>query len=395
MDVSPNEQPESQRIVLVARSLQMGGVERNTVNLADTLAAMGHEVHILVMKNRREITPSPAVKVHVVDFEKINRYTIIGLVYDLLTRALLRPFLHRSTFLFRGLYGGLYFRLWLSRFERRIGPVDKIIARGQGSFENIWSFSDPRYFQVVVSPFGSKPSGTLRERLFTRAIYGGKQLVTNSSGTEDSLRERLEVCRVKPASIVRIPNPIPVERIQTLARQPAPLPEAPFIVHVARLTYQKNQELLIRAYHAAAVVEKLVIVGSGQDEAKLRKLCRELTIEDKVFFVGQQSNPYPWMKAARLFVLTSRFEGFGLVLVESLICGTPVVAADCPGGVRDVLIEEQARFIAPATVDGLALKIREALSMEICIKPEWYERYDAARIAENFLQLRPPLQTRG
>jgi glycosyltransferase involved in cell wall biosynthesis len=377
---------EYQRVLLVARSLQMGGVERNTVNLANSMSAQGHEVHIVLLKDRIDIKPDAAVRVHVFDIDKFHRRTGVGLIYDLVTRGLLRLVMPRSTFFWRGLYGGFYFRWWLRRLERTAGSFDRIIARGQGSFEHLWSFTDPRLIAVVVSPFGA-PRGSWLEKMYTRVIYSDRNVVVNSTGTEASLRHRLDTYAVHARSITRIPNPIPVARIRALAEEGAPIPAHPYLVHVARLTYQKNQELLIRAYHAAGVDEDLVIVGSGQDESRLRKLAFELGIDKKVLFVGQQSNPYPWMKGARLFVLSSRIEGFGLVMVESLVCGTQVVAVDCPGGVRDVLVEEQTALIAEPTVQGLATKIRGALQNPITIKPEWYQRFDADRVAREFLGL--------
>jgi glycosyltransferase involved in cell wall biosynthesis len=374
-----------QRVLLIARSLQMGGVERNTVNLANSMAAQGNEVHVLLLKDRRDLVPDPAVKVHVFDIDKFHRRTGIGLIYDLICRGFLRLLMPRSSFFWRGLYGGLYFRWWLTRQEKRYGRFDRIIARGQGSFEHLWSFSDARLFATVVSP-GSARSSWL-DKLYTRVIYGGRHVVVNSSGTEASLRHRLDVTGVRPQDISLIPNPIPVQRIKALAEEPAPVPQQPYLVHVARLASQKNQELLLRAYHAAQVDALLVIVGSGEKEQALRGLTSELGIIERVIFAGQQQNPYPWMKAARLFVLSSRIEGFGLVMVESLVCGTPVVAVDCPGGVRDVLIDEQADFIAEPTVAGLAEKIRYALDHPLAIRPEWYERFDADNIARQFLML--------
>ncbi len=373
--------------MLIARSLQMGGIERNTVNLANALNAMGHEVHILVLKRRIALTPDPGVKLHVFDVDKVNRYTVIGLLYDLITRTFLAPFIKHSGFLWRGVYGGWYLRLFVRSKERVYGRFDKIIARGQGAFELFWSYRDPRFYQVVVSPLWPMRGG-FWERLFSRALYSGKNLVANSTGVRASLEERLNAYHITPRSVSLIYNPLPVDEIRARSEErPDELPDEPYIVHVSRLTFQKNQSLLLRAYQASGVSERLVLVGAGRDEGKLRQLAVELGISERIDFVGQKDNPYPWMRGARLFVLSSRFEGFGLVLIESLICGTPVVATDCPGGVHDLLIGDQQRLIAENSVEGLAAKIREGLEKPPLISEELYRRFDARRIAGQFLEL--------
>ena len=377
---------DKKRVLLVARNLRVGGIERNTVNLANTLVELGHEAHIVIFKKRCELMPDERVHLHVFDLDKVNRLTGIGFIYDLLTRWFLTTTIRGSGFVWKGLYGSWYFRLFLKRLEKRFGRFDKIIMRGQGAFEHVWNFSDPRAYRVVVSPI--KPSqGTWRERWFSRLLYGGKRMVANSTGVLESLKQRLARDGAEAESLSLIYNPCPIKTIRAMAEEPAPVPDEPYIVHVARLAKQKNQPLLLRAYKEAGVAEKLYILGSGKEEKALRQLAEELGIDDKVVFAGQHVNPYPWMKHARTFVLSSRIEGFGLVLVESLASGTQVVSVDCPGGIRDILIEEQARLIAEPTVEGLAQKIREALEHPVTIKPEWYWRFDAEAVAKQFLEL--------
>jgi glycosyltransferase involved in cell wall biosynthesis len=386
MVMSEDSPADKKRILLIARSLQMGGVERNTVNLANTLVEMGHEVHILALKKRYLLQPEPAVHVHFFDIDKVNRLTIVGLFYDVFTRVFIAPFIPRTNFVWRGLYYSFYLRHYVRYLEGKFGRFDKIIARGQGAFELFWKLRDNRFYQVIVSPLWEMKGGFL-EKLTSRLLYSEKNLVVNSSGVKASLMERLDAYGISARSVTYIPNPIPVDRIKQLSLEPTQLPEEPYIVHVGRLTFQKDQELLLRAYHAAEVNEKLVIVGSGKDEQKLRRLTEQLGMVERVLFVGQKTNPYPWMRGAKLFVLSSRFEGFGLVMAEALACGTQVVAVDCPGGVRDVLIDEQADLIAEPTVAGLAEKIRLALREPVTINPVWVTRFDATKIAVSFIEL--------
>lgn len=375
------------RILVVTRSLQMGGIERHSVTLANAFHALGHEVDILSIKKRYVIKPNDDVKVHFFDIDKVFRRTIIGALYIFLVNAFLSRLIPRSGFVWRSLFWMPLFRYFLRREEKRGGRYDHIFFMAQGAFENLWSFKEERACRVIVSPVPA-PHDSKLDALYTRMLYGGTNIIAISTGVRQSLEDRFSAHRCKPKQLRLITNPIPVDEIQQLAEVDDPeIPTEPYIVHVARLTYQKNQQLLIRAYHKAAIEEKLVIVGDGQDRPMLDKLVNELGLEQKVIFAGQKDNPFPWMKHAKAFVLSSIYEGFGLVLAEAMACGTQVVAADCPGGIRDVLIEEQAKLIAKPTVDDLALKIRDALESPIMPQTQWYLRFDSIGIAKEYLKL--------
>ena len=96
------------------------------------------------------------------------------------------------------------------------------------------------------------------------------------------------------------------------------------------------------------------------------------------------------MARASALVLSSRQEGLGLVLIESLACGTQVVATDVPGGIREVMIEEQTRLLAENSVAGLAAKLQEAIRQPVAVRSEWADRFDASRIVPRVLSLSAP-----
>jgi len=80
-----------------------------------------------------------------------------------------------------------------------------------------------------------------------------------------------------------------------------------------------------------------MILGEGEERPNLEALVRELGLEEDVALPGFVENPYKYMKRAAVFVLSSRWEGFGNVLVEAMALGTPVVATDCPSGPAEIL----------------------------------------------------------
>jgi len=79
------------------------------------------------------------------------------------------------------------------------------------------------------------------------------------------------------------------------------------------------------------------IVGDGSGRAQIEQMISEYGLNDKVVMIGRTTNPYVWMKNANLFVHSSFYEGFGLVLVEAMICGTVVLCSNCPVGPTEVL----------------------------------------------------------
>ncbi|MEJ2427176.1 MAG: glycosyltransferase, partial [Candidatus Thiodiazotropha sp.] len=119
----------------------------------------------------------------------------------------------------------------------------------------------------------------------------------------------------------------------------------------------KDFTTLIRAFARLAERSdhRLVILGEGRARARLEEEVRRLNLTHRVLLPGFVGNPYPYMKAASLFVLSSLWEGLGAVIVEALAAGTPVVATDCPSGPRELLAGLPGNPLAePGDEAGLA-----------------------------------------
>ncbi|WP_062201933.1 glycosyltransferase [Demequina salsinemoris] len=141
--------------------------------------------------------------------------------------------------------------------------------------------------------------------------------------------------------------------------------DAPFtFICVARLAYQKGHDVLLRAFALAAEDldgARLLLVGSGPAEQDLKALARELRIEDRVEFAGYVSEPAPLLASADCFVLASRWEGFGVALVEALQFGLPVLATDCQFGPSDVITDaELGEVVASEDPGALAEGLKRA-----------------------------------
>ena len=160
-------------------------------------------------------------------------------------------------------------------------------------------------------------------------------IVTTSKGVADDLVSHFGVA---PARIRVVHNPVDVTAVTAAAREPLePAHERawsrPVIVAAGRLADAKNYPLLIDALaHLRRTVQaRLFILGQGEREPALREQIARLGLGDAVVLCGFQSNPWKYISRADVFVLSSRYEGFGNVLVEAMACGVPVVATASPG----------------------------------------------------------------
>jgi len=167
----------------------------------------------------------------------------------------------------------------------------------------------------------------------------------------------------------RIYNPIVTEELLNKAKKSIAHPwfetkDIPVVVGAGRLTKQKDYPTLLRAI--AKVREdtpvRLIVLGEGDERASLEQLAKSLNLSNDVDFLGFVDNPYAYMKRADLLVLTSAWEGFGNVLVESMAVGTPVISTNCESGPREILNDgEYGRLVSVGDFEDLAKSIIQSL----------------------------------
>jgi len=187
--------------------------------------------------------------------------------------------------------------------------------------------------------------------------------------TDSMLADARRLMPDAAAKLVRLYNAIDLDSIRARAAQPLDAdvaPDGPFIVSVGRLEEsQKDFTSLLHAYAqlvAQGIEEKLVLVGDGASRPKLEALAASLNLTARVTFAGFQSNPYAWIRQARLMAFSSKMEGLPNVLLEGLAVGQVVVSTDCPTGPREILDDGRAGLLVPVgDVAAMAEAIRRGL----------------------------------
>lgn len=182
----------------------------------------------------------------------------------------------------------------------------------------------------------------------------------------------------RPGLAAYLPNPV-----RQFAPRPRPAARhgSTSFVSVGRLARQKGHDILIEAFAkvvAAGVDARLTIIGDGDEHEALRAQVDRLGIGDHVLLAGKVSDPGAELASADCFVSASRWEGFGVAIVEAMSAGLPVIATNCDFGPRDLIDSaKKGRVVPVGDVDALAAAMLDFARSE---RPDSHQdvRRDAA-----------------
>jgi len=335
------------KFALVLPSLQIGGAEKVIVELANGFAERNIEIDLIVFDIRGPLIKSLDPRVRVVDL-KCSSYRIA--VFKLaLYFSVSRPSSVLTSMYATGLVA-IIGRL-VSTFKPKIvvGAHNSLLFKST----NADNWKD-KYLLLALAKF-----------FFPFA----DSIVAVSNGVERELRDLIDV----PAARVRtIYNPVIGNKFWQKLAEPrfhewvdhTIIRTFKTIVAVGRLVEQKGFDILL---HALAETRqqsdiRLIIIGDGPLRRELEEQALSLGIGPFVVFLGWLSNPYSHLAHADLFVLSSRWEGLGNVLIEALASGCPIVATDCNFGPSEILeAGKHGLLVKVGSVVDLSEKISIAL----------------------------------
>lgn len=305
------------KICLLLPDLRGGGAERVCLDLSAQFVAAGHEVDLVLMQRRGELLDLVPDGVRIVDLQARR-------ARDVLFR--LKRYLQNSR------PDCLFVNLW---------PLTSIavLSRALALWKGRLIVVEHSTLSHQYAQWGLLHGILLRMSMIVSYRFADK-IVAVSAGVAKDLAQ---LAWLEPDQVVVVHNPI----VQARPVAPAAIakadamwraPKGQRCLTVGSLKDQKNHALLLQAFASLPMPEaRLMIVGQGQNEAKLRALVGELGLEGRVILAGFHVDPAPFYASADLFVLSSDYEGFGNVIVEALSFGLPVVATDCPSGPAEIL----------------------------------------------------------
>jgi len=181
--------------------------------------------------------------------------------------------------------------------------------------------------------------------------------------SEEAKKNFAEKYAIPEEKMTTLYNLIDDKKIEMLAQEKV-TPNTKFtFVNVGRMRPQKRQDRLIEI--ASQLKQdgydfQIQIIGDGVEEEKLKALAQEKKVTDVVQFLGLQENPYPYVKQADCFVLTSDFEGFGIAVKEALLLKTPVISTNVTG-VKELLEEERYGTLCAIDTEAVYKAMKDVL----------------------------------
>ena len=189
-------------------------------------------------------------------------------------------------------------------------------------------------------------------------------------------------------------NPIDFDRIKKLSyenftEEDKKLSEDKFLLSIARLDcVPKDFETLFKAHEIAkkdGYDGKLYIIGDGPDKDKVENLKKANLYKEDILLLGKKENPYNWLKKSDKLILSSRYEGFAMVLLEGLCLGKEVIASNCKTGPKEILADNRGELFEVGDYLTLAKYINsKSNNNDLKFKLEEFERN---KIFEKFLEI--------
>lgn len=307
------------KILFVLPRMVTGGVERVTLRLVEGLQARGHECAFALRRAYGEFLPEAEALCPVFEVAAGGLHQFVPKLAQLI-------------------------QSWQpSHIVTAFADVGVLthLAIKQSGHKPYWVHGVHGTHDAVTATPGIK--GRLRYQLdqcFAAWVYkNAGKVVAVSDGVRADILQRFTV---DANQVVTIYNPALDESQFIPKNSTTGFATPPKIVALGRLTREKGFDILIEAMRQVPQPWRLEIWGDGEDKSVLQTQIEACGLQDHIRLCGHTSQPLDMLRQADVFVLSSRYEGFGLVLVEALAAGCSIVATDCPHGPREIL--ENGRY---------------------------------------------------
>ena len=336
-------------IVISSGDLTMGGLQKILVEYLKLIDKNKYRIVLLIANDygKKNLFLEEIPKN--VEIQFVRPYNLVSKIAELsknrkiLNRLLLKRYRYRSKRVFKSIF--------LEKLSK-LGKIDLIIDFDGGLksiLDNlkaekkiIWIHSSIRKHKQDNKSKISRYGEELKK--YDKIIAICKEMKEEIKELYPSLSHKIEYIYnpLDCNNIIEQGN----ENIEKMTSYEKELIESDYFLAISRLdAVQKDFETLIEGYlilKNKGIKERLYIIGEGDGRVKIEKMIEEKKLVEDVILLGEKKNPYIWIKHSKLFIHSSRYEGFGVVLLEALMLDKFVISSNCPTGPTEILTNPKA-----------------------------------------------------
>lgn len=259
----------------------------------------------------------------------------------------------------------------IKKLIKKLGKIDVFIDYDAGATKYIENIEADKKVVWIHNSIPNLKKSESKIKRFGKRLEKYNKIVAICDEMKEELTDIYPNLKEK---IIRIYNPFNFSRVLNLKDDLSELNEKDrnllkedYCIAISRLdTVQKDYKTLLKAFQilkSKGIDKKLYIVGDGPSKKEIENMIKEYDLIEEVKLLGRFKNPYVWLNNADFFIHSSKYEGFGLVLIEAAILDKLVISSNCPVGPTEILENGKSGILFNVGAsEELAEKIEKVLN---------------------------------
>ena len=296
------------KLLFAAYSLDVGGIEKALVTLLNKLQEKGYEITLVLEKKEGIFLEQLNSKIQVIKYTPNNDKNILKRKFINLIQQIKFALKYRNKFDFAASFA-------------TYSNSSAYVARTASKNSCLWGHAD---YLTLYENDTEKMKEFFKEKKYNKfrhVVFVSKEGKDSFISVFPEIKEKTIVCN----------NLIDNQKIEELANEEIELKKEEITTFLNVGRHDEKQKKLSKLIEAAAKLKqneykfRILLVGDGQDIAQYKEIVKEYNLEEQIIFLGRKQNPYPYFKISDCVILTSDYEGYPVVFLESMILSKPII----------------------------------------------------------------------